>query len=351
MTSLDREYEIDLLAKGLGVAGQGRLPVAAIIDYCRTKISGWIPRSAALTRVEQLERIVCENLHLVIEEIWSDGDLERLIRKYVALGEIGFAHLAEELDEGTFGALYERFRVNGRARDRYVAFVDCRTSAKAARRIFTRWHEIAHALTLYQQLQLPLNRSRVKGSPMERMMDLIAGEFNFYGPLFEPVLAAELERTGHLTFAGVERIRDEFYTEASFQSTLNACVRGALSPAAVVEASLEYKKRERETMDDSQGVLIDLPPIPKTLRLTSVAPNELGRAFGLHLMLRVPSHSVISRVFSATEDFAGPETATENLREWTHSHGPALPPCEVLVEARKLGGLALAVIQEVQHDL
>jgi hypothetical protein len=347
MTNLDREYDIDLLAKGLGVAGPGRAPVAAIIDYCQAKISGWIPEDATLTSVNQLERVVCENLHLVIEEVWTDDDLQKLIRKYVALGEIAFAHLAQELDEGTFGALYERLHVNGRARDRYVAFVDCRTAAKAARRIFTRWHEISHALTLYQQLQLPLNRSRVKGSPIERMMDLIAGEFNFYSPLFKPVLANELHRTGYLTFAGVDRIRDEFYKEASFQSTLNACVRSAPFPAAVVEAALEHKKNEREAMDVLQGVLIQMAPIPKTLRLSSVAPNEFGRTFGLHLMLRVPPRSVISKVFSSTEEFSIAKTATENLAHWTHSDGCALPGCKVMVEARKLGAVALAIIQDV----
>jgi len=347
MTTLDREYDIDLLAKGLGVAGPGRAPVAAIIDYCQAKISGWIPEDAALTNIDQLERIVCENLRLVIEEIWTDDDLQRLIQKYIALREIAFAHLATELNEDRFGALYERLHVNARARDRYVAFVDCRTAAKAARRIFTRWHEIAHALTLYQQLQLPLNRSRVKGAPIERMMDLIAGEFNFYGALFKPVLTAELERTGHLTFGGVDRIRAEFHKDASFQSTLNACVRGVPFPAAVVEATLQHKKRERETMDVLQGVLIPLPPIPKALRLTSVAPNDLGRALGLHLMLRVPSNSVISTVFSGMEEFSTAESATENLADWKHSDGSALAPRRVLVEVRKLGDTAFALIQDV----
>ena len=242
MTTLDREYDIELLAKGLGVAGPGVPPVEAIIEHCRKKISGWIPPGAHLESVDQLEQIVCGKLRLVILEIWTDDDLQSAIKKYVELGEIAFAHLRSELSGDTFGALYERRHVDGRARDRYVALIDCRTSATTSRRIFTRWHEIAHALTLYQQLQLPLNRSRVKGSPIERMMDLIAGEFNFYDPLFQPVLARELQREGHLTYAGVDRIREEFYKEASFQSSLNACVRNAPFPAAVVEATLEYKK-------------------------------------------------------------------------------------------------------------
>lgn len=345
MTSLDRAYEINLLAQGLGVAGEGRSPVMAILDHCREKITGWISRSKSITRIDQLESIVCGNLRLVIEEVWSDDDLQRLVRKYVAQREFGFAHLADELDNGTFGALYERIHVNGRSRDRYVAFVDCRTQEKAARRVFTRWHEIAHALTCYKQLQLPLNRSRIKGSPTERMMDLIAGEFHFYLPLFSPVLKAELERTGTLTFAGVERIRDEFHRAASFQSTLNACVRAVPVAAAVVEASLEHNNREMLAMNPSQGLLIELPPIPKALRLTNVAPNELGRRLGLHLKLRVPPSSVIATAFAHNDEFSVALIATEDLGVWTHSNSPPLAHCLVQIEARKLGDIVLAVIQ------
>lgn len=345
MTSLDREHDITLLAQGLGVAGQAREPVSAILGYCHTKVSGWISNARFPANVGELERIVCENLRLVIEEIWSDEDLQRVIEKYVALREFGFAHLASELDNGTFGALYERVHVTGRSRDRYVAFIDCRTPEKAARRVFTRWHEIAHTLTCYTQLQLPLNRSRVRGSPIERMMDLIAGEFNFYASLFQPFLESEWRQTGYLTFSGVERVRDKFHHEASFQSTLNACVRTAPVAAAVVEASLEHNNRESRAMGRSQGMLIDLPSIPKTLRLTSVAPNEAGRKFGLHLKLRVPVNSVITKAFETADAFSPPLSAVENLGDWTHSNSPALPRCVVRVEARKLSGIVLAVIQ------
>lgn len=347
MTTLDREHDITLLAQGLGVAGVGRSPVDAILDHCRKKISGWISHGKNPTNIGQLEEIVCENLHLVIEEIWSGEDLRRLIRKYVALREFAFAHLAEGLDNGTFGALYERIHVDGRSRDRYVAFVDCRTPEKAARRVFTRWHEIAHALTCYKQLQLPLNRSRIRGSPTERMMDLIAGEFNFYPLLFQPILESEWQQTDYLTFAGVERIRDKFHRAASFQSTLNACLRILPTPGAVVEASLEHNNREMRAMNLSQGMLIDLPSIPKALRLTSVAPNELGRKLGLHLKLRVPTNSVIAAAFEADEEFSAALSAVENLGDWTHSNSPPLPRCVVRAEARKLSDIVLALIQAV----
>jgi len=154
-----------------------------------------------------------------------------------------------------------------------------------------------------------------------------------------------LERTGRLTFAGAERIRVEFHQAASFQSTLNACVRAVPVVAAVVEASLEYNNREMQAMNPSQGLLIDLPPIPKALRLTSVAPNELGRRFGLHLKLRVPANSVIATSFRHEDKFSGALSATEDLGDWTHSNSSPLAPCLVQIEARKLGDIVLALIQ------
>ena len=98
-------------------------------------------------------------------------------------------------------------------------------------------------------------------------------------------------------------------------------------------------------MNVLQGVLIEMPPIPKALRLTSVASNQLGRALGLHLMLRVPPHSVISRVFANLEDFTSAESATENLGDWKRSNGSTLARRKVFVEARKLGDNVLALIQ------
>ena len=151
------------MAAALGVTTER--PAQAILGLCRSKVIGWLPRGRMVASIGELQKLVCEKLRLVIEEVWSDEALAELIRKYIGMGELGFASLAHQLDNSTFGALYERFRADGRSPDRFVAFIDCRTAAKAARRFFTRWHEIAHALTNYHQLELPLKRSRVRGSP------------------------------------------------------------------------------------------------------------------------------------------------------------------------------------------
>src|SRR5207248_171527 len=110
------------------------------------------------------------------------------------------------LDDSTFATTYARNHVRRGGR-KYVAFVDCRTQGKAARRFFTRWHEIAHLLTLTKQLVLPFHRSAGDESAEERLMDVIAGEVAFHSSLFQPVLDGELQQLGRLTFAGIERVR------------------------------------------------------------------------------------------------------------------------------------------------
>jgi hypothetical protein len=189
--------------------------------------------------VKQLEALVCEKLQLVFEEVWSDEDLDAVIRKYVALGEQVFASLRIQLDESTFGVTVVRHHTTANARDRYVAVIDCR-GAKEARRFFTRWHEIAHLLTDAIHPLSWVHRSTAETSPIERLMDEIAGEVAFYEPIVRPVLV----ENGVLSFNVVERIRKRCCPDASFQATLIACTRRLSRPAIYLEAGMGYKKHE-----------------------------------------------------------------------------------------------------------
>lgn len=340
MSALGRELEIHVMAEALGVGGKGDA-AAAVVAFCRERIRGWLASRPALGSIAELEKLLLEKLRLVIHEVWTDADLEELRQKYIRLREFGFATLRDELQPGIFGTLFERLHVNGHSPDRFVAFIDCRTADKAARRFFTRWHEIAHVLTNFSQLELPLRRSRAKGSPTERMMDLLAGEFAFYSPLFTPLRRAELDREGLITFAGVERLRNEFCPAASFQATLNACIARAEFGAAYVEAELVHKKGEDPTASNRQPALFPIPSRPKHLRLTTVVPNDLARGMGLHVMLRVPGNSCVSEAFFEETQKAG----NECLGNWSHSDGSTLRSCPVRVEARGFERHVFAVIQ------
>jgi hypothetical protein len=133
MSALGREREIHVMAEALGVGGKADA-AAAVVAFCHERIRGWLASCPAPRDIAELDKLVLEKLRLVIHEVWTDADLEELRQKYIQLREFGFATLRDELQPGIFGTLFERLHVNDHSPDRFVAFIDCRTADKAARR-------------------------------------------------------------------------------------------------------------------------------------------------------------------------------------------------------------------------
>ena len=346
MRRLGQESEVVQLAAELHVDWRQNA-VENIMALCHSKILGWLQDSVKISTIQELERLVCRRLKLVFEMVWSDEDLSQIIRKYVGLGEPIFATLRDQLDSKTYGSLIERRRITGTSKDRYVAVIDCR-GVKAARRFFTRWHEIAHLLTLHGQLELPLHRS--SNSPTERLMDAIAGEIGFYEPLFGPVLAEELAKERFLTFGTVERIRQRFCPDASFQATLNACVNRLGSAALVMEARIGYKKSEQRELDSRQRQLIQSVAPRAKLRVYSVAGNKraVRSQLKVHQNMQVPPASLIYKLFVNDGGTVRSEIAgVESLGVWRHSDGSSLANIAVRIEARRLPDSVLALVLPV----
>lgn len=345
MKKLGDEAEVRQLAAGLKVDWRQNA-VENIITLCHSKISNWLRGHPTVTSMAELEHLVCRKLKLVFEFVWSDEDLLEIIRRYVRLGEPVFATLKADLDEKTFATLIERRKITAVSQDRYIAVVDCRGS-KCARRFFTRWHEIAHILTLQGQLELPLHRSTRDKNPTERLMDTIAGEIGFYEPLFRPILNEEVAKEGFLTFAAVERIRTKFCPEASFHATLNACVNRLGTPALVMEAGLGLKKHEEEQVNSPQQELLPVvAPKPK-LRVKHVTGNKWAAAAELrmHQNIQVPSSSVIHRLFfSDGSPISSDAEAVEWLGAWRHSDGKSPSEIRVKMQARRLPESVLALL-------
>jgi len=233
-----------------------------------------------------------------------------------------------------------------RAGDRYVAVIDCRGS-KGARRFFSRWHEIAHLLTLYKQMELPFHRSTIDRDPTEKLMDVIAGEIGFYKPIFEPVLISELKNQGQFTFALVENVRSEFCPDASTQATLNACASHIAEPVIVLEIGMSFKKSEMRVLGSEQLALIpEKPPTPQLRALSSMS-NAAARKVSLLIprYMRVPKISILAKVFGAEGNAAlASSEAVEDLAWWTSSDREALPHTQVFVQAVKLGSHVLAIV-------
>lgn len=329
MSALDQEQDVVDLAESLGLTGS---PVAAIINFCQDQIDIWVNEAGGVSSVDELEAVVADRLNLVFEEVNDESDFDRLKKKYAPMGEPIFAALHLDLTDNTFGTMI-------RLKDgTHVAVIDCRDD-KAARRFFTRWHEIAHLL-VEEDVDKQVFRST--DEPLERLMDQIAGHVGFYDSIFTPLFNSNLNEGELLTFERIESIRQDFCSAASFQSTLFACQRRMRSAMLYVEVRMAHSESERRSLKQMR-MFDDVPDQKLRVRLT--VPNQAASDMGLRTRwnMRVPESSIL---FSTFHDDADSDTSgKENLNTWTFSSGDSLMDCNVFIQARRIGDSVMATIQ------
>ena len=275
----------------------------------------------------------------------AEEPLTEVIEKYARREkEPSFGVLRRDLDDETFATLIQRKRPPGQQAYHYVAVIDCR-GEKSARRFFTRWHEIAHVLTLVGQLELPLHRSTVRKDPVERMMDLIAGDIGFFEPLFQPVLDAECASERGLSFAAVENVRATFCPSASLEATLHACVNKFASPVILLQAAFGHRAEVQRLLASGQGDLFSGDPPAPQLRVPISTGNPAARAARLIIPknMRVPAGCVIATAMREAQDHAVLR-AVEDLNLWRTSSGQALSHARVRIEALKIRDRVWAIV-------
>lgn len=350
MSRLEHAPEVADLAADLKLAGAAN-PVDAILGHCRTRIDRWLAEARDVTTIGQLEALVTQRLQMVFEEVRSDADFDRIKEQYARVKKDPvFATMRlkfDDADNPTYGTLVKRKNVAHDAPDRFVAVIDCR-GGKLARRFFTRWHEIAHRLTTHADHGAEEPAYRSEHDPIERMMDEIAGHVGFYGPYFEPVFREAHAGKPLLTFETVKAVLDGGFTEASFQATLNACVKRLPKPVVYLEAAIAYKKAVKKRVeDDSPGLFGKEEPPEGQLRAVTVVANDAahGEKFVIPTNMRVPEASVIRRLF--VDETAGDGSCKEDLC-WWESQGKKQPGRSVVVEARRVADRVIAIVQPVE---
>ena len=346
MSALDRQQDVIQKAADLGLDWRQR-PTFAIIAYCQCRIAGWLERNPGVRSLDKLEALICGKLGLVFEEFRSDEELDEIIARYVAKGEIVFESQRAAFGPDTFATLIRRDNASPECADRFVAIIDCR-GEKASRRFFTRWHEIAHVLTLVDgQMALPFHRSTVKRDPVEQLMDKIAAEIGFYDPIFRPAVEVAVEKAGALGLSLVDQIQESMCPTASFQATLIAVVNRVSTPAVSLEAGPGLKRSEWELVNNP-GLFPELRPVPE-LRVLTVGGNEAARRARLriHRNMRVPETSMISQIFNDPA-INGDVRASESLSTWVTSGGGAIDNRTAIVEARRRGDSIIALISLVK---
>jgi hypothetical protein len=256
------------------------------------------------------------------EIIETDEQLTDVVSSYVSRGETGFAQVPKDFQD-SFGVTLRLLKRRAWEPE-HVSVIDCRGSKKH-KSYYTKWHELAHLLTLTQQAQLKFRRTHAERQPAdEALMELVAGHFGYWSDILQPHLI------GDLTFETLSRIRSEQCHEASWQSFVHAAIDRWPSPAAYLKAELRLKRSEEN--EQSQIRMWEGSTTAK-LRIADVVVNPAARSRGAELFpnMRVPVQSILHRIFMRQQD-AG--RAAECLSLWESTDRGALRPCDIVMVGR-----------------
>jgi hypothetical protein len=329
---LDQSMQIRTLAVDLGLHHSDR-PAQRIVQSVDARVKR-IAKKFECKTLRALLDAVAADVGTIFREVHSNNELMQLSAEYADRGELIFANLANELDRPDDYGITIGLQ-NPKPWDRhFVSVIDCRGD-KSYRTYFTKWHELAHLLTLTPQRRLIFRRSHSRensADPEEKLMDIIASGAGFLADLL-PASAA-----GELTFEAISEIKQEFCPDASQVSAMIGIVKAFPSPCVLIEAKLAYKKSE--TSNQVGFAFHELPMA--SLRAVHATVNSSARELGVQFFLnwRVPPASVVTKVFND----GGYDEQNENLDWWTASGGKSLGQCPVRVKARKTGDSVQALI-------
>ena len=322
--------EIVALAKDLGIRTKND-PFAEIVKFCEKKVEMFLAEIDECESLTDFLDWICNKANTIFIEIHNDADLKNTADKYIQRNEKVFANLKNELSGEVFGITY-RLQSPEEWENQHVSIIDCRDS-KLARAYFTKWHEIAHLLTLTDQTRLIFRRTHASlngGVPEERLMDVIAGKLGFYGKIFHNHIKNEI------SFEEIERLRLLLCNEASKQASLINFVKNWSLSCIHLTIEMGLNKDEKAGLNQMTFDFLDAPEM--ILRAIRVEPNDMARKekFLLFPNMRVPENSVIQSVHKGDSEYA---EAIEDLSWW--NKGKSFP---IKVKVRKIGDSIDALI-------
>ncbi len=327
--------QIFTLAKDLGLKASDD-PAGSVIAHCEKQVAGFIDEMDRCQSLSALLDWVASKVGTIIEEIFCDSDVDLIKNKYVSEGEKVFANLEAELSEDIFGVTFRRQNKKPWERP-FVSVID-RRGNKAARSYFTKWHEIAHLLTLTTQMRLVFRRTHVdfgNQDPEERLMDRIAGRLGFYGPIFHKLITADI------SFDQIDKLRNELCPESSIEASLISFSMNWPAPCMLVKAKLGLNKEEERGLSQISFDFVEKPE--PVLRAFSVSVNDAAKNSNCRIFknMRVPPSSVIHEVFYGDQGYA---EAIEDLASWTEKESLV-----VKIQARRRNSVIEALITPVSH--
>lgn len=310
-------------------------PVSMILAHCDKKIAEIMTLLPDCSSLIQMLEWVANRVGTSFEIIENDESLLKVQRHYVGKKEFGFTRLDEYLKNESDLGVTIKLTKQEPWEPSFVSVIDCR-GVKANRAYFTKWHEIAHILTLppNNPCFAVSHNSATSNEPIEKLMDIIAGRYGFYGQIIQKCT------NGQISFENIELLRQQFCPEASFQSAMINMTKFWATPCILIEAQMALKKEE-DLKSIQPGFYFYDAPEPK-LRAIHITLSDTARDidFIIHQNMRVPQNSVITKVFNSDQFYF---ESIENLC-WWESSGKSLPQNQVKVMAKKVGSNVNALI-------
>ena len=331
---LDTSAQIHTLAHDLGLP-RSSAPCQQIVKRVERRIRE-ISRKFECETLGSLLLATANEVGTRFREIHTDEDLETLAKEFAAKGELIFGNLPNDLsrtdDFGITIALHKQKPWE----QPFMSVIDCRGD-KRYRAYFTKWHELAHLLTLTPQMRLVFRRSHSREdslNPEEKLMDVIASAAGFL-PDFFPASAS-----GELSFEAIAEIKEEFCPESSLQAATIGIVKAFPAPCILLQAEMGLKKSEAARKSQFQFEFGSAPSA--CLRATHVTVNAPAKEAGLQFFKnwRVPAESAISKTFTTGAYIE----STEDLTWWQTSDGRRLEPQPIRVKVKKTGNAVQALL-------
>ena len=335
---LKNSKQIHKLAGDLGYKLSAN-PISDILCHCDKKITEIMQIFPECQSLTEMLDYVANRVGTKFEIVTDDDSLFKLQQKYIRQKEFGFSRLDEFLEAETDLGVTFRLTKQAEWELPFVSVIDCR-GAKIHRAYFTKWHEIAHILTLPpKSANFSISHdSASSNQPLEKLMDIIAGKLGFYSPITSKFT------TNEISFEAVELLRQQLCPTASFQSALINFSKFWSSPCILIEANLALKKDE-QAKSNQLGFYFHEPAEPK-LRAIHVTLSDTAREdnFVIHQNMRVPEKSVITEIFYGKSDYL---QSVEDL-SWWESKGKSLLSSAVKVSAKRFGSSINVLITSVK---
>ena len=287
----NRDIEIVSLAQDLGLGAKSN-PYLEIVDYCVAQVLSMVKKHGEFSTLTDLLDCAVNEANSTFREIHSDNDLRLIKDEYCSRKEKGFVDLDAQLAGEVFGITY-RLGNPEPWENQFVSIIDCR-GPKGFRSYFTKWHEVAHLLTITDQGRLVFRRTHsrlVKDVPEEGLMDGIAGRLGFLKEIFHGHLS------GRISFAEMERLRRQLCAEASQPASVINFVKYWPEPVIHLEVGPGLNSKELDSLRQNAFDFVDAPE--PVLRALHVSCNDAARSshFQLFDNMRVPETSCVREVY------------------------------------------------------